>query len=271
MFEGHARTPKLRSTEPSAKAFVINIRGQDPIEQATAKILRLSTGAESTLQEVSIIIPLRIELCRLNSQPSHVSTVAQPVLQFLAQTTGYRGGIGRRLQADSIFAGAAGFQCTAIAATACAYSLVKDLHHWNIDDMDTVLEVGTKFYEYCSRVRRIPNRFLASSEVQGVETFPSSKSFEITPTTGQRVKSAFITCTQNLSTSFPIIENDINELQRDTFLTLIARGNSTPIINMGNKIYIFRFQFAYLLPVYGFKWSMVVVGVFPAFKSGNTS
>ena len=86
-----------------SQATVINFRGQDPIEQATAMILRLSTGAKSTLQEVIQIIPLRIELCRGNSQPSHVSTVAQPVLQFLAQTTGYRGGMDRRHQADSIF------------------------------------------------------------------------------------------------------------------------------------------------------------------------
>ena len=91
--------------------------------------------------------------------------------------------------------------------------------------MDTVLDVGTKFYEYCAQVRRIPNRFLPSSDVQGVVTFPSRKPFEITKTTGNRVKSSFIKCTQNLSTSFPIIENDINELQRETFLTLIARGN----------------------------------------------
>ena len=102
-----------------------------------------------------------------------------------------------------------------------------------------MLEGGTKFYEYCAQMRQIPNWFVTSSEVQGVVTFPSSKSFEITPTKGNRVKSAFITCTQNLSTSFPIIENDINELQRETILTLLARGNSKPIINMGNKIYTF--------------------------------
>ena len=83
--------------------------------------------------------------------------------------------------------------------------------------MDTVLEVGTKFYEYCAQVRRIPNRFVTSSEVQGVVTFSSSKSFENTPTTDNRVKSAFITCTQNLSTNFAIIENVINDLQRETW------------------------------------------------------
>ena len=124
--------------------------------------------------------------------------------------------------------------------------------------MDTVLEVGTKFYEYCAQVRRIPNRFLPSSDVQGVVTFPSSKSFEITPTTSNRVKAAFITCTQNLSTRFPIIENYINELQRETFLTLIARGNSTPIIKRGNKIYIFvshsRSCYRYTDPNGAFCW-----------------
>ena len=95
-------------------------------------------------------------------------------------------------------------QCTAIAATASAYSLVKDIHNWNIDEMDTVLEVGTKFYEYCSLVRRIPNRFLASSEVEGVVTFPKCKSFEITPTTGNRVKSVFITCTKIVRLAFQL-------------------------------------------------------------------
>ena len=64
------------------------------------------------------IIPLQIELCRGNSQPSHVSTVAQAVLQFLGQTTDYRGGIDRRHQADSIFGDAVGFQGSAIAETA---------------------------------------------------------------------------------------------------------------------------------------------------------
>ena len=46
LFECHAKTRNLRrSKEPPAKAIVINFRGQDPIEQATAMILRIVTEA----------------------------------------------------------------------------------------------------------------------------------------------------------------------------------------------------------------------------------
>ena len=244
LFECHARMRNLtRSEQAAAKAIVINFRGEDPLEQATKILLRLINGAEVNCSQESIqIIPFRIELSRGSSQTPPITSVARPVLQFLSQIARYRGGTGRRHQADHIYGSAAGVQCTAIAATACAYALVKDPNQWNADDLDRIMEVGTNFYEYCTKLRQITHRFLAASEVKGVVTFPNTKSFDINPATGNRVKAAFITSDEKLATTFPIMKNILTELQDENFVILIARGNSTAIINVGKYICLTRMR-----------------------------
>ena len=68
-----------------------------------------------------------------------MSSPATPTLQFFPGVYGFRGGIGRRHQADPFYGHAAGTQCTAIAPPACAYSLHIPPHQWTVEDMDIIM------------------------------------------------------------------------------------------------------------------------------------
>ena len=65
------------------------------------------------------------------------------------------------------------------------------------------------------------------------------RSYKITPSRGNRIRSAFLTRFPQLHSGFPLMQKVLEEIENERFLILVTLDNSTALINIHDKSYIF--------------------------------